>query len=272
MTILCYHSIDPIWRSPLAIRPEAFAEHCEWLAANRRVLPLTEAVRMIDRAGRLPRGAVVLTFDDGFAGVYHHALPVLSRLRLPATVFVVAGTLAPDPIPVDWVDTPPPFQLHTLTRQQVVEMEASGVSVASHGYSHRDLTALSDEEGERDLLDSRDLLSGLLGRPVPFLAYPRGKHDARVRRTAERAGFTHAFSLPEAREPVARLCIPRVGVYPDNGVGALRMKTTQWYLRFRMSPIYPVARGLLSRTKPSAERRVSAPLEQGRRESPERTP
>ncbi|MGB5340370.1 MAG: polysaccharide deacetylase family protein, partial [Gammaproteobacteria bacterium] len=38
----------------------------------------------------LPEGSFLLTFDDGFRGVYEHAAPVLQHLGWPATVFLVS--------------------------------------------------------------------------------------------------------------------------------------------------------------------------------------
>jgi peptidoglycan/xylan/chitin deacetylase (PgdA/CDA1 family) len=79
MTILCYHSVEPGWESPLAVHPDDFARHCAWLAKHRRVIPLREAIAGLDRAGRPPAGTAALTLDDGFAALYEHALPVLRR-------------------------------------------------------------------------------------------------------------------------------------------------------------------------------------------------
>lgn len=245
VTILCYHAIDPTWDSPLAVPPRSFAQHVAWLVRHRSVLPLEEAVQSLDRSARLPGRVAVLTFDDGFASVHEHALPVLRRFRLPATVFLVAQTLAPEGRSVDWVDGPPD-PVKTLTLEQVREMQAAGVRFGSHSYAHRDLTTLSDEECERDLRQSRELLEDLLGRPVPFLAYPKGRHDERVRRAALRAGFRHAFTeRTERREPIGPHAVPRVGVYPRNGLAALRVKTARWYLPFRMSPLFPLARRIV---------------------------
>jgi hypothetical protein len=79
------------------------------------------------------------------------------------------------------------------------------------------------------------VLEELIEGPVPFLAYPRGRHDARVRRAAERAGYTHAFGLPARREAADRYSIPRVGVYHANRVRTLRIKTNPMYLPLRSS-------------------------------------
>jgi peptidoglycan/xylan/chitin deacetylase (PgdA/CDA1 family) len=252
MTILCYHSVEPDWESPLAVAPDAFARQAAWLSRSRRVLPVAEALPRLDARGRLPRGETVLTFDDGFAAVYDHALPVLVRHQLPATMFLVAQTLTPEGRPVDWVRTPPGEPLRTLTLDQVLEMQDAGVDFQSHSWAHHDLVELTTAECVRDLKESRELLSELLGRPVTLLAYPRGLHDHRVRHAAARAGYTHAFALPEGPEQVDAYAIPRVGIYRGNGPLTVRIKAARPYGRLRASDRVP-------RIAAGARRLVGAP-------------
>jgi peptidoglycan/xylan/chitin deacetylase (PgdA/CDA1 family) len=235
MTILCYHSVQPGWNSPLAVEPAAFARQAAWFRTSRRVLSLQQALPRLDPSGRLPSGETVLTFDDGFSALYTHALPVLERERLPATVFLVAQTLTASGRPVDWVDTPGPEPLSTLTLDQVLEMQDAGIDFQSHSWAHHDLTHLSEAECVQDLRDSRELLSELLNRPVSVLAYPRGRHNGQVRRAAARAGYTHAFALPEGAEHVDAYALPRVGIYPWNGQLTVRLKVTRPYVRLRTS-------------------------------------
>lgn len=242
MTVLCYHTVDPDWRSPLAVTPERFEEQCRWLARHRTVVDLPTALRLMDRRGRLPRGTVALTFDDGFTGVRDHALPILRRFGLPATVFVVADTLLPGRGPVDWVDTPPAWELETLAAEELEELERSGVQVASHSLSHLTLTELDPTACEEDLRDSRRVLEELLHRPVPYLAYPRGRHDGRVRSAAERAGYTHAFALPEQHETVGAFAVPRIGVHGHNSTRTVAVKATPGYQRVRTSRSWAMAR------------------------------
>jgi peptidoglycan/xylan/chitin deacetylase (PgdA/CDA1 family) len=244
VTILCYHAVELGWSSALAVAPADFEAHCAWLSRHRTVVPLAEAVDRVNRFGRLPRGTVALTFDDGFRSVHEHALPVLRRYRLPATVFLVAETLAPEGKHVDWVDDPPPYPMQTLTLEQVHEMQADGVSFESHSYSHADLTQLGFEECLRDLRDSRELLESVLAHPVRLLAYPRGRHDEHVRAATERAGFSHGLALPEGPEPAGRYSVPRVGLYNGNSVRHLRVKTAAPYLPLRTGRAYQVARAV----------------------------
>lgn len=233
MTILCYHSVDPAWESPLAVRPSEFEAHCRWLARHRTVVPLGEAVTRLDRGGRLPRRLAAITFDDGFTGVLEHGLPVLADLGLPATVFLVAQTLTDEGLGPHWVRTPPSWPVTTLTRDQVLQMQEQGVDFQSHSWAHLDLVDLGYAACVDDLRRSKELLEDVLGRRVSQLAYPRGLHDPDVRRAAEKAGYSHAYSLPERRERPGPYAVPRVGVNRGNGVGVLAAKSTRSYLGLR---------------------------------------
>jgi peptidoglycan/xylan/chitin deacetylase (PgdA/CDA1 family) len=245
MTILCYHSVEPDWDSPMAMTPGEFEAHLRWLARERTVRDLPEVVSAFD-GDRGASEVTALTFDDGFTGIQEHALPVLQRYGLAATVFLVAETLTPAGRAADWLRGNG-YAPRALDRKQVLEMRDEGVRFGSHSFSHRILTTLSARECLEDLRRSREVLEDLLQQAVPYLAYPGGRHDAHVRRAAEAAGFSHAFTLPERREPSGRFAIPRVGLYRGNGTLALRVKVSRWYLPLRTSGLYTSMRAGLSR-------------------------
>jgi peptidoglycan/xylan/chitin deacetylase (PgdA/CDA1 family) len=235
VTILCYHSVDPAWESPLAMRPAEFADHAAWLARHRTVLPLDQAVSRLDAKGRMPRGTAALTFDDGFTGVLEHAVPEVRSHGLPMTVFLVAQTLTEESLTAWWVRTPPPWPLTTLTVDEVLHLRDLGVDLQSHSWAHQDLPELDEDDCESDLRRSREFLEDLLHAPVPFLAYPRGLHDDGVRRAARRAGYSHAFALPEGPERVDEYAVPRVGIHRGNGTRTLAVKSQRRYLDIRHS-------------------------------------
>ena len=236
MTVLCYHAVQPGWTAPMSMEPDAFATHAAWLARHREVVPLHAGLDRLGSSGRLSRGQVALTFDDGFASVHEHALPELRRHSLPATVFLVARTFVDDE-PADWMDRPPSSPPPVLDEEQVREMQAAGVTFESHSWRHADLTSLDYATCVDDLRQSRELLESVLRHPVRLLAYPRGRHDADVRRAAERAGYDYAFALPDGREEPGRYAVPRVGVYHGNTVKHLRLKTSPGYLAVRSSAL-----------------------------------
>jgi peptidoglycan/xylan/chitin deacetylase (PgdA/CDA1 family) len=96
--ILTYHRVteygsDP-WR--LCVTPANFDAHLAALrAAGATIYPLPELVRL-RRAGRVPRGAVAITFDDGYQDNLEHARPILERFEAPATMFITAGYVGHD--------------------------------------------------------------------------------------------------------------------------------------------------------------------------------
>ena len=242
-TILCYHSIDPDWLSPLSVPTEIFAAQASWLARQQRLVPLERAVEIAGRSGRLPGSATALTFDDGYAGTHRNAVPILRRLGLPATMFVVSGSLDGTVRPAEWVERADlgDRDVEVVDVEGLRELADAGWSFGSHSHRHLDLTELSEEECRRDLATSREALEDLLHRPVPWLAYPRGRHAAHVRRAAARAGYTHAFGLPETPERPGPLAIPRVGIYRGDGVASMRAKLSRWYLPLRTGPAFPMA-------------------------------
>ena len=94
LSVLAYHRVlaerDPL--TPAEQTAEEFETRMRWVAAEFNVLALREAVHAL-RENRLPKRALCVTFDDGYADNYEYALPVLKRLRLPATFFIASGFL-----------------------------------------------------------------------------------------------------------------------------------------------------------------------------------
>lgn len=79
-------SFDP-WG--LAVSPERFAHQVEWLRHHRTILSLEEFASLHAR-GKLPRSAVALTFDDGYACSVGTAAPILKDAGVSATIFLPA--------------------------------------------------------------------------------------------------------------------------------------------------------------------------------------
>jgi peptidoglycan/xylan/chitin deacetylase (PgdA/CDA1 family) len=244
VSVLCYHSVARGWDDPVSVETTDFAVQCALLQRRERVVPLA-TVRDSLAAGRgLPRGTSVLTFDDGFADYVEHAVPILERHGLPAVMYIVAGSVTPAGVTVNWIrgldpaDAPP-----LLTADQIRDLHARGWEFGSHSMAHRDLPLLSEEECLRDLRESREILSDLLGAEVMTLAYPFGRHAPHVRRAAERAGYSIAFALPDGPEEEGPFAIPRTGIYRGNGLWTFRVKTSRSYATVRTSRLYEGLRG-----------------------------
>jgi peptidoglycan/xylan/chitin deacetylase (PgdA/CDA1 family) len=89
--VLGYHRIsdgaDPF---DIAVPARHFAEHLDVIAKIAHPMRLPDGIRAVTE-DRVPRRAVVLTFDDGYHDTFTSALPLLERRGIPATVFVTTG-------------------------------------------------------------------------------------------------------------------------------------------------------------------------------------
>ena len=87
LLIVTYHGIrddaSPA-RSWLLLPLSEFERQVEFLGAHYDVLPIDEA--LAETEGNRPRACI--TFDDGYRNNFELALPVLQRLRLPATIYL----------------------------------------------------------------------------------------------------------------------------------------------------------------------------------------
>jgi peptidoglycan/xylan/chitin deacetylase (PgdA/CDA1 family) len=98
LPILTYHRVLP--EAAAAAYPfggmtmplDQFEAQMAHLAARYKPLGIGEALRLL-ASGDLDPRAVVVTFDDGYRDNFEHAYPVLERLGIQATFFVVTGAL-----------------------------------------------------------------------------------------------------------------------------------------------------------------------------------
>lgn len=99
LTILCYHRVSqcPQGRSFHAsgVGAELFREQMTYLRNCCAVLPLEEALEGIEFR-TLPKRAVAITFDDGYAELAENAFPILRELAVPAKVFLIASYAGTD--------------------------------------------------------------------------------------------------------------------------------------------------------------------------------
>lgn len=94
VVVLLYHRIARFSPDPqrLCVHPELFAEQLDAIT-KRYTIVSTEELEHGLRVQRVPRGAVALTFDDGYADNYKLGYPLIRERRAPATVFVATGNI-----------------------------------------------------------------------------------------------------------------------------------------------------------------------------------
>jgi peptidoglycan/xylan/chitin deacetylase (PgdA/CDA1 family) len=136
------------------------------------------------------RGLVGLTFDDGYEDFLSVAVPVIERLGFSATVFVVVNMLGKEN---DWEHAHAPRpRLKLLDAAGLCEVSERGMEVGSHSLTHARLSGAEQDSLDREVGDSRRILSEALGKVVEGFCYPYGALDGAAVRAARRAGYAYA--------------------------------------------------------------------------------
>jgi peptidoglycan/xylan/chitin deacetylase (PgdA/CDA1 family) len=120
-----------------------------------------------------------------------------------------------------------------MTEEELVQCEARGVTIESHGSRHVDHTTLAPEASSEEIATSLDALGKVLGRRPRFLAYPYGAAPVRSREWLDSMGLTAAFTIDKtSTHPWS---YERVQITPLDGPRLFAFKTRGSYLRVRWS-------------------------------------
>ena len=225
------------------------------IADGHTVVPLVEIADRV-RRHRTVDGLAAITFDDAYRGVVRHALPVLKRRGLPATLFVVSGAAAA-PAPFWWDvlgtngglpenvrtaalhglhgdrelvlaqhakgESALPPDLFPADWQEIRAAARQGVSIGSHTALHRNLASIGPEEALVELERSHAELGAALGARPSEVSYPYGLHNDSVLEAARRAGYDAGVTLKFdlARRDSDPLAMPRINVPAGISTSAL---------------------------------------------------
>ncbi len=229
--VLMYHRVGNAhndWERKYCVSAARFSEHMHTLArAGWQAVSIDDFFAWLDSGVELPQQSFLLTFDDGFLGVHEHALPVLTTLRWPATVFLVSQLIGQRDA---WCEAhnPSGVTYPLMDISHIRELRARGFSFHSHTRSHADLPTLDDGALYDQLAGARADLQTLLGEAVDYLAYPYGHYDDRVLRVAREVGYRAAFSVQPGfnRRDIDHFRLRRLDVFGTDSAAALRRKIT----------------------------------------------
>ena len=236
----------------LHLPQRAFAAQLEQLSRTHDVIPLRELLDGSPAQHRRPR--VVITFDDGCLGALTAGLAELRRFGFPATFFVTPGRLGRQAFWWDRLGSPEiggvpdELRLHALTalagKDQVIcdwaadralpiadvpecaktvteselrqALAVSGISVASHTWSHPNLAALDPAALRDELARPLEWLRARWPETIPAVSYPYGLASAAVAETARATGYQAGLLIAggwvsDWRQDL-RFLIPRLNV------------------------------------------------------------
>ena len=162
----------------LSVTPADFEAQMDWLARNGyHTITFRDLHSYLTGAAGLPSHPVILTFDDGYADFYTHALPVLLSHDFKAVIYIVSGFIG---------------RPGYMTSSQIQMADSADIEVGSHTVEHVDLAAAAPANVRYQLAESKQALERLLGHPVLSFCYPSGKFNPAVASSVEIAGYRDA--------------------------------------------------------------------------------
>lgn len=161
---LCFHGLGTPRRE---LEPD---EDVYWLEMGR-------FLRILDEITTWP--SVQISFDDANDSDVQIALPALVERGLKAQFFLVAGRLG---------------GLGSLTAEDARELSDKGMTIGTHGMSHRPWLAMSPEIRDAELIEARHRLEDAIGAPVAEAACPLGRYDRRLLTDLHRLGYQRVYT------------------------------------------------------------------------------
>lgn len=188
-----------------------------YLKRHYNIISLQDYLKAVRQGTKLPRKALVITFDDGHAS-NHAMLPALKKLNVPITIFLcseIVGTqrhfwfrhseeMKPQVEALKRIPNSERLQKleafgfeqekefsdrQALTDNEIKEMQAT-VDFQSHTCFHPILPQCTDEVAKREILDSKLHLEENYRLKINTLSYPNGDYSERDIRLAKEAGYT----------------------------------------------------------------------------------
>jgi len=188
--ILIYHYVEHVLdqndklRVKMNITPETLEQQVKSLQ-NRgyEMIFVKDIPLIIANRTQTNLKPVALTFDDGYEDFYTDAFPILKKLGVKATLYVIA----------DYIGHPA-----YVSESQLREIADSGlVEIGSHTLDHSHLLRLSLERAQQEIMDSKRKLQDTFNIKVETFAYPYGEFNDQVISDVIGAGYTAAVSTIE---------------------------------------------------------------------------
>jgi peptidoglycan/xylan/chitin deacetylase (PgdA/CDA1 family) len=210
---------------------ELFESSVNWLKQNGFYFIAVSDLEKV-AAGKIPfpKGAVLITIDDGWQSNLENIVPVAEKNQVPVTIFVSTEAvekgngywwsyikearkigLAKDSIEffksldnedrikiIEETKTKININRQALTIEQIRDISSNKyVSIGSHSVSHPILPRCSNAESSFEIKQSKELIEEWVQQEVKHFAYPNGDFSNREISILRRAGYTLAFTTDQ---------------------------------------------------------------------------
>lgn len=170
--VLYYHDVHQDHVHPetqMSTPMSLFAEQLKTIKAN--------GFEIVERITS-PENQIVLTFDDGYIGIYKNKDFFISQ-GLKPTVFLISNCIGTK---------------NFVNEEEILYLQKEGFNFQSHTHSHPDLNLLSSENLMQEFTTSKAILEKLLLKKVDEICFPKGFFNDKVIEIANKCGYNVLYS------------------------------------------------------------------------------
>jgi peptidoglycan/xylan/chitin deacetylase (PgdA/CDA1 family) len=189
---ICFHGIGTPRRE---LEP---GEDAYWVPSDR-------FLAILDEIATWPSARI--SFDDGNCSDTEIGLPALAQRGLTARFFVLAGRLGSP---------------GSLTSADVRDLAGQGMTVGTHGMSHRSWRDMDPATRQAELVEARQRIADASGSAVTDAACPMGRYDRRLLSGLRELGYQRVYTSDRRPARSGSWLQPRFSVRRDDTPESLR--------------------------------------------------
>ena len=256
LRVLAYHGVPD---------PEPFEKQLRYLKSNYSILQIEELDAILNNNSdnlKLPKYAVLITFDDGIYNFKKNAFPLLKKYNIPACLFIITEVINSnqmfwwDALSKELIDkgqsvseirtylnylkkTPNsvrkvakanirPLYAKQLTSVDLHYFWRNGISIGNHSHTHPMFDKCSDDEIILEIENSNKCFDDWNIDGFKYFAYPNGNYSLKSENFLKKYSISLAFKFEHKinNKKINPLRIDRISTNSYMGLNEFRAKVS----------------------------------------------
>ncbi|MBX6380915.1 MAG: polysaccharide deacetylase family protein [Thermoflavifilum aggregans] len=203
--VLCFHHIRPDTMrhlSPYSVTVSTFKADMKILhdSGYHTILP-DQLYDYLTKGTPLPPKPVMITFDDNDGEQFTIAKPTLDQYGFKGVFFIMTVTIG---------------KPHYMSREQIKQLAEEGHQIGLHTWDHHMVTKYTEQDWVKQLDEPKKMLEQLIGKPIPYFAYPYGVWNQQALLELKKRNIKLAFQLSGKIDPTYPLLTVRRIIVPNS--------------------------------------------------------